>query len=134
MTLLAAFNNLDKFAWVGTFSAGLPPMPGVGVPIPPPANAASLRGPDITNTIDQQKLAALLPQLDSEANARLRFFYVGIGASDVLITAHNAFNELLKEKGVKATIVERPGYGHEWAFWRISLQDLAPRLFQSNAK
>ena len=134
MTLLAAFNNLDTFAWVGTFSAGLPPMPGVAVPIAPPPNAASLRGPDITNTIDKQKLAALLPQLNSDANARLRLFYVGIGAEDGLITAHNAFKELLKEKGVKATIVERPGYGHEWAFWRISLQDLAPRLFQTPAR
>ena len=134
MTLLAAFNNLDTFAWVGTFSAGLPPMPGVAVPIAPPPNAASLRGPDITNTIDKQKLAALLPQLNSDANARLRLFYVGIGAADGLITAHNAFKELLKEKGVKATIVERPGYGHEWAFWRISLQDLAPRLFQTPAR
>ena len=81
MTLLAAFNNLDTFAWVGTFSAGLPPMPGVAVPIDPPANAANLRGPDITNTIDKAKLAALLPQLNADANARLRLFYVGIGAA-----------------------------------------------------
>ena len=134
MTLLAAFNNLDTFAWVGTFSAGLPPMPGVAVKIDPPANAANLRGPDITNTIDKQKLAALLPQLKADANARLRLFYVGIGVQDGLITAHNAFKELLKEKGVKATIVEKPGYGHEWAFWRVSLQDLASRLFQTTAK
>jgi enterochelin esterase-like enzyme len=131
MTLLAAFNNLDTFAWVGTFSAGLPPMPGVGVKIAPPANAASLRGPDVTNTIDKAKLAALLPQVTADANARLRLFYVAIGSSDGLITAHGAFKELLAEKGVKATIVERPGYGHEWAFWRVSLQDFAPRLFQA---
>jgi enterochelin esterase family protein len=131
MTLLAAFNNLDTFAWVGTFSAGLPPMPGVKVPIAPPPNAASLRGPDVTNTIDKDKLAALLPQLNADANARLRLFYVGIGAGDGLITAHNAFKELLKDKGVEATIVETHGYGHEWAFWRVSLQDLAPRLFQA---
>jgi enterochelin esterase family protein len=134
MTLLAAFNNLDTFAWVGIFSAGLPPMPGVAVKIAPPPNAANLRGPDITNTIDKQKLAALLPQLDSNANARLRLFYVSIGSQDGLITAHNAFKELLEEKGVKATIVEKPGYGHEWAFWRVSLKDLAPRLFQTSAK
>jgi enterochelin esterase family protein len=134
MTLLAAFNNLDTFAWVGIFSAGLPPMPGVAVKIAPPPNAANLRGPDITNTIDKQKLAALLPQLDSNANARLRLFYVSIGSQDGLITAHNAFKELLEEKGVKATIVEKPGYGHEWAFWRVSLKDLAPRLFQTSAR
>jgi enterochelin esterase family protein len=99
MTLLAAFNNLDTFAWVGTFSAGLPPMPGVAVKIAPPANAASLRGPDVTNTIDKAKRAALLPQLTADANARLRLFYVGIGSSDGLITAHGAFKELLQEKG-----------------------------------
>jgi enterochelin esterase family protein len=133
MTLLAAFNNLDKFAWVGTFSAGLPPMPGVGVPLAAPPKA-DLRGPDAGNTIDKQKLADLLPQLNASANARLRLFYVGIGAEDGLITAHNAFKELLKEKGVNATIVERHGYGHEWAFWRISLGDFAPRLFQTAAK
>ena len=130
MTLLAAFNNLDKFAWVGTFSAGLPPMPGVGVPINPPPNAAALRGPDVNNTIDKQKLADLLSQLNASANAKLRLFYVGIGAEDGLITAHNAFKELLKEKGVNATITETHGYGHEWPFWRISLVDFAPRLFR----
>jgi enterochelin esterase family protein len=109
-------------------------MPGVAVKIAPPPNAANLRGPDVTNTIDKQKLAALLPQLDANANARLRLFYVSIGSQDGLITAHNAFKELLEEKGVKATIVEKPGYGHEWAFWRVSLKDLAPRLFQTSAR
>jgi enterochelin esterase family protein len=135
MTLLAAFNNLDKFTWVGTFSAGLPPMPGVAVPINPPLpNASDFRGPDVNNTIDTQKLAALLPQLNAEANAKLRLYYVAIGLEDGLITAHNAYKGLLQEKGVKATIMERHGYGHEWAFWRIALDDFAPRLFQAQAK
>ena len=135
MTLLTAFNNLDKFAWVGTFSAGLPPMPGVGVPINPPLpNAADLRGPDVNNTIDKQKLAALLPQLNASANAQLRLFYVVIGAEDGLITAHNAFKELLREKGVNATAAETHGYGHEWPFWRIALHDFAPKLFQPPAR
>ncbi len=109
-------------------------MPGVRVPIAPPPNAASLRGPDVTNTIDKEELAALRAQLDADANARLRLFYVSMGTEDGLITAHNAFKDLLKEKGVKATIVETHGYGHEWAFWRVSLQDLAPRLFQATAR
>jgi enterochelin esterase family protein len=130
MTLITAFNHLDQFAWVGTFSAGLPPMPGVSVPIPPPANAAVLRGPDVTRSIDKRKLAALLPQLNADANARLRLFYVAIGAEDGLISAHNAFKELLMEKGVKATIIETHDYGHEWAFWRICLADFASQLFQ----
>jgi enterochelin esterase-like enzyme len=133
-TFYAAFNNLDKFAWVGALSGGFPLLPGVAVPIPPPANAAKLRGPDITNTIDPEKLAALLPQLDAKANSRLRLLYVTIGTEDGLITTHGAVKQLLKSKGVNATIVETPGYGHEWAFWRVALSDLAPRLFQTTSK
>ena len=71
-TLYAAFNNLDLFAWVGAFSGGYPVMPDVGIDVPPPANAASLRGPDITRSIDPVRFAALLPQLNSSANGRLR--------------------------------------------------------------
>ena len=93
-----------------------------------------MRGPDINNTINKEKLAALLPQLDASANAKLRLYYVGIGGEDGLITAHNAYKELLQEKGVHAVIVETHGYGHEWAFWRIALHDFAPRLFQPPAK
>jgi enterochelin esterase-like enzyme len=31
---------------------------------------------------------------------------------------------------VKYTLLEVPGYGHEWKFWRLGLRDLLPRLFQ----
>jgi len=43
-TMYAAFNNLDLFAWVAAFSGGYPVMPGVAIDVPPPPNAASLRG------------------------------------------------------------------------------------------
>jgi enterochelin esterase-like enzyme len=133
-TFYAAFNNLDKFAWVGALSGGFPLLPGVAVPIPPPENAAKLRGPDVSNTIDPEKLTALLPQLNAKANSQLRLLYVAIGADDGLITTHGALKEILKSKGVHAMIVETPGYGHEWAFWRVALSDLAPRLFQTASK
>jgi enterochelin esterase-like enzyme len=35
------------------------------------------------------------------------------------------------EKGVKYTWIELPGYGHEWRFWRLALQDFTPRLFRA---
>ena len=38
--------------------------------------------------------------------------------------------QVLKDKGVKYTLVEFPGYIHEWPVWRVSLKDLLPRLFQ----
>ncbi len=129
-TFYAAFNNLDKFAWVGGFSGGYVLLPDVGVPIPAPANAAKLRGPDITRTIDPAKFAAHLPQMNADANSKLRLFYVAIGTEDGLITTHNDLKKLLQSKGVNATYWEVPGYGHEWAFWRIALADFAPRLFK----
>ena len=132
--LYTAFNNLDEFAWVAGFSGGYPLLPAVGVAIPPPANAAQLRGPDITRTIDTDKFEQLCPNLDSSVNSRLRLFYLAIGTDDGLTTAHAALTKMLKQKGVNYKEMTRSGYAHEWRFWRISLADLLPRLFQSDSK
>jgi len=129
-TFYAAFNNLDKFAWVGGFSGGYVLLPDVGVPVPAPPNADKLRGPDITRSIDPEKFAKLLPQMNAEANSRLRLLYIAIGTEDGLITTHNAVKQLLKSQGVNATYWEVGGYGHEWAFWRMALADFVPRLFK----
>jgi enterochelin esterase family protein len=128
--LYAGLNNLDRFAWIGALSGGFPLLPGVAVDIPAPANAATLRGPDITRSIDPAKYLALHPALDAGVNARLRLFYVAIGIDDGLITTHGALKKLLDDRGVKYALFEVPGYGHEWKFWRLSLRDLLPRLFQ----
>jgi enterochelin esterase-like enzyme len=130
-TFYTAFNNLDKFAWVASFSGGFPLMPGVPVDIMPPANAAKLRGPDITRSIDPQRFARLVTNLDSSVNTRLRMLYLAIGTEDGLITTHGAVKGLLDERGVKYALVEMPGYAHEWRFWRLCLADVAPRLFQA---
>ena len=126
----AGFNNLDRFAWVGALSGGFPLLPGVAVDIPAPANAASLRGPDVTRSIDPAKYLALHPALDAGVNSRLRLLYLAIGTDDGLITTHGAVKKLLDDKGVKYQLLEVPGYGHEWKFWRLSLRDLLPRLFR----
>jgi S-formylglutathione hydrolase FrmB len=42
--------------------------------------------------------------------------------------------DLLKSKGINATTIETHGYGHEWPFWRVALQDFAPRLFLATSK
>jgi len=132
--LYAAFNNLDKFAWVAGFSGGYPLLPGIAVPIDPPADAAKLRGPDITRSIDRDKFAQLLPQLNADANSKLRLFYLAIGTEDGLITTHGVVKQMLASKGVNAMIRELPGYAHEWSFWRVSLADLASKLFQPASK
>jgi enterochelin esterase family protein len=129
-TMYTAFNHLDLFAWVAAFSGGYPVMPGVAIDVPPPANAASLRGPDLTKSLDPEKFAALLPQLDASANHRLRLLYISIGTADTLMTAHNVVKQVLKDQGVTYTLMEFPGYIHEWPVWRLSLKDLLPRLFR----
>jgi enterochelin esterase-like enzyme len=128
--LYAGLNNLDQFAWIGALSGGFPLLPGVAIEIPAPANAATLRGPDISRSIDPAKYLALHPALDAGVNSRLRLFYLAIGIDDGLITTYGAMKRLLQDKGVKYTLLEVPGYGHEWKFWRLSLRDLLPRLFQ----
>jgi enterochelin esterase-like enzyme len=129
-TLYCAFHNLEHFAWVSGFSAGLPLLPGVPVDIPAPPNAARLRGPDIIKTIDPVKLAELITHLDPEANGRLRMFHLAIGTLDGLISAHNTLKGLLDARGVRYTLSEAPGYAHEWRFWRLSLADTVQRLFR----
>jgi enterochelin esterase family protein len=109
-------------------------LPGVSVPIPAPENAAKLRGPDITRSVDPDKLFALFPQLNASANSQLRLLYLSIGTEDGLITTHGVVKQALKSKGVNTILVEIPGYGHEWAFWRVTLSDFVPRLFQSGSK
>jgi len=126
----AGFNNLDQFAWVGALSGGFPLLPGVTIDVPAPANAATLRGPDVTRSIDPTKYLAHHPALDAGVNSRLRLLYLAIGIDDGLITTHGAMKKLLDDKGVKYALLEVPGYGHEWKFWRLSLRDLLPRLFQ----
>ncbi len=133
-TMYAAFNNLDLFAWVAAFSGGYPVMPGAAIDVPPPPNAASLKGPDLTRSLDPVRFAALLPQLDASANTRLRLLYISIGTADTLQESHKVVKQALKDKGVTFTLMEFPGYIHEWPVWRVSLKDLLPRLFQPASK
>ncbi|MDT8401670.1 MAG: alpha/beta hydrolase-fold protein [Bacteroidales bacterium] len=129
-TFLAAFNNLDKFAWLGEFSGGFTLLPDVAIPVTPPYNADKLRGPDLSRSINTEKFLALLPELNEDANSKLRLLYISIGADDTLITTHNKLKEILNSLGVKYTLVEIPGYAHEWSFWRLILSDFVPRLFR----
>jgi enterochelin esterase family protein len=133
-TLYAAMNNLDQFAWVGVFSGGLPLLPGVLVDIPMPADAATRRGPDIGHSIDPAKFEKLLPTLGPDVNSKLHLLYLTIGTDDGLVESWIDARKIFDQKGVKYTWVERPGYGHEWPFWRLALQDFAGKIFQTPAK
>ena len=126
-TMWAAFRNLDRFAWVGSFSAANSLIPGTAVTIPAPAG---LTGPGTTTDIDPDKFFAALPGLTPAANDRLRLLYLSIGAGDGLLTQQRTLKRALDAKGIRSTALEVAGYRHEWAFWRVALVDFAQRLFQ----
>lgn len=128
--LYTALHHLDQFAWYGGFSGGYSLLPGTLITIPMPADVARLRGPHPNHTIDPVKFAQLNPTLGSGLNKDMRLFYVAIGTDDALIATHESFKALLKSKDVKYSLLEVPGYGHEWGLWRIALADFLPRLFQ----
>jgi|ADurb_Val_01_Slu_FD_contig_21_2301665_length_1827_multi_5_in_0_out_0_1 enterochelin esterase family protein len=130
MSLYAAFANLDKFAWVGSLAGGLPNFPGVAKVIDSPANPELFRGPDVSKTIEKEKLLELLPQIESAANDRLKLLYISVGKQDGLVTAHRDFRDLLSAQGVEFDYYEVPGYGHEWAYWRVAWQDFAQKVFK----
>jgi enterochelin esterase-like enzyme len=125
-----AFNAIDRFGYVGAFSGGFTLLPDAGILIAPPADAAGLRGPDLTRSINPARVAALLPQMDAQANRRLKLIYLNIGTADTLITTHRAMLALMQARGVTPTVVTEPGYWHEWAVWRLALTDFLPRLFR----
>jgi enterochelin esterase-like enzyme len=100
-SLLTGLNNLDKFAFVGAFSAG-------GLPEP---------------------FEKDFPALDSKANQQLKVLWIACGTEDRLITANRNLREWLKTKGVNHTDIETPGM-HTWMVWRRNLSEFAPLLFR----
>ncbi len=100
-SLLTGLNNVDKFAWVGAFSAG-------GLPEPFDKN---------------------FPGLDASANQKLRLLWIACGTEDRLITTNRNLREWLKTKGVQHTDIETPGM-HTWLVWRRNLAEFAGLLFR----
>jgi enterochelin esterase-like enzyme len=132
-TMWAAFHHLDQFAWVETMSATVTFIPGAGLKVPPPPNAAELRAPGLTESFDPDELLAALPELRPTANAQLRRFAITIGEHDGLTTQFALLKKTLDEQGIHVTATVVPGYIHEWAFWRFALSEMLPELFQSAA-
>jgi enterochelin esterase-like enzyme len=100
-SLLTGLNDLDKFSWIGAFSAG-------GIPD------------------DSQKD---FPALDAKANQQLHLLWIACSTEDRLIKVHRDFREWLQTKGVKVTEIETPGM-HTWMVWRRNLAEFAPLLFR----
>ncbi|MCC2671973.1 MAG: axe1-6A 4 [Armatimonadetes bacterium] len=104
-SLFVGLNALDRFAWVGSFSAG-----GLS-----------------------QDLDATFPGLDAQDSAKLRLLWIGCGTEDGLIAPNRQIRTWLKEKKIAHVGVETTG-GHTWRVWRRYLAEFAPLLFKPETK
>jgi enterochelin esterase-like enzyme len=100
-SLLTGLNNLDTFAWVGSFSSG-----------------------GLRENFEQE-----FPALNASANAKLHLLWVACGVDDQLIGINRSFNKWLSSEGITHVEVETPGK-HTWMVWRRNLASFAPLLFR----
>ena len=119
--LYTGLNHLDKFAWIASFSGAYVMWPG--------ANTTGGRGE--VQKMDAGAFPKNFPALDAKANGQLKMLWITCGADDGLLGVNHQFQEWLKTKDVKFTSSDVPGYAHVWPFWRKSLTELAPQLFQT---
>lgn len=104
-SLFAGLNALDRFAWVGSFSAG-----GLG-----------------------EDYNAEFPSLDSKVNSQIRLLWIACGTDDRLIVANRKFRDWLTSEAVHHTDIETPG-AHTWMVWRRNMANFAPLLFQETER
>jgi enterochelin esterase family protein len=99
-SLYTGLNAINRFSYIGAFSAG-----GLG---------------DDFNTA--------FPGLDDKANSQLHLLWVACGTEDRLIDANRKFLDWLSSKSIHFTRIETPGM-HTWMVWRRNLAAFAPLLF-----
>ena len=98
-------NNIDRFSYVGGFSAA------VGNASSFPATFAGLTGKA------------------GEVNGRLKLLWIGCGADDSLFGASKGLSEWLTANGITHTFRETDG-AHTWMVWRRYLLEISPLLFK----
>ena len=99
-SLTVGLGNMDRFAWVGSFS-GVPPEPAV---------AQTFLGDP------------------AAANAKLRLLWIAVGKDDFLRKRNEEFVAALDEKAIRHTWQLTEG-AHSWPVWRGYLAEFAPLIF-----
>jgi enterochelin esterase-like enzyme len=104
-TTATVFANMDKFAWMGTFS-GFFNRPG--------GNVVE------TGFNGVFKDAAAF-------NKQIRLLFISTGTAE---NSPKASVDQLTAHGINVVFHESQGTAHEWLTWRRALNDFAPRLFR----
>ena len=95
--------NLDKFAWLGTFSG-------------------AIFGLDVKTAYDGVFANA------NEFNKKVHYMYMNWGEEDFIKSGDIV--KQLTELGVKVDSNESKGTAHEWLTWRRGLNEFIPHLFK----
>lgn len=98
--------NLDKFSYIGQFSAGI-----IG-----------------DGKFSHDKYTPGVMDAPANINKQLQLLWISCGTKDPRYDGHVAFVEELKQQGVNCEFHDAV-YGHEWEFWRQQLRDFLQRLF-----
>jgi enterochelin esterase family protein len=118
-TTMTVFANMDKFAWMGTFSGFFLGMPRMGA----------------NNPQQQQDMKTIIPTAfngvfkDPAAfDKQMNLLFISTGTEER--TPKEAV-EALNAHGIKHIIYhESQGTAHEWLTWRRALNEFAPKLFK----
>jgi enterochelin esterase-like enzyme len=104
-TCMTVSKNMEKFAWMGTFSGFF------------------IRGGDsIENAFN-----GLFKDADA-FNKQMNLLFISTGTEE---RSPQEWVEALKGRGIKNIVFhESQGTAHEWLTWRRALNDFAPRLFR----
>ena len=102
-TFDVVLTNLDKFAWMGSFSG-------------------AIFGLDVKTAYD-----GVFANTD-EFNKKIHYFYMNWGSDDFIKSGEIV--QQLRGLGIKVDAEESAGTGHEWLTWRRGLNALIPHLFK----
>ena len=102
-TFDVVLNNLDKFAWLGTFSG-------------------AIFGLDVKTAYN-----GVFANAD-EFNKKIHYMYMNWGEEDFIKSGDIV--KQLRELGIKVDSNESKGTAHEWLTWRRGLNEFIPHLFK----
>ncbi len=102
-TFDVVMENLDKFAWLGTFSG-------------------AIFGLDVKTAYN-----GVFSNAD-EFNKKIHYFYMNWGEEDFIKSGPLA--EQLRGMGIKVDARESKGTAHEWLTWRRGLHEFIPKIFK----
>ena len=102
-TFDVVLQNLDKFAWLGTFSG-------------------AIFGLDVKTAYD-----GVFANAD-EFNKKIHYMYMNWGSDDFIKSGDIV--KQLRELGIKVDSNESKGTGHEWLTWRRGLAEFIPHIFK----